>query len=158
MSLPNFSPPSIPPVPATRSELRAAYGASFVARGASASVIRKAIDRRGLQQLAAGTLACALLAGAALLHTWVRTRVTEEGYRLSRLSSEHHRLLRERERLTLLTGRLSAPARLEELARTRLGMGPPPTERTVVLVRTAPLDEAPRADALALEGGRRKGR
>ena len=155
MSLPLFAAPSAPPPPSP-SEIRTAYGSSFVGRGESASVIRRAIDRRGLQHLLAGILSCALLAVAAVEHVWLRTRVTQEGYALSKLASEHQRLLREREKLTLVTGRLSAPARLEELARTRLAMGPPPIERTVVLVRTAPLEETGKEQALAL--GERKQR
>jgi cell division protein FtsL len=154
MSFPNFRPESLPP-PCTNSELRANYGASFVGRGQSASVIRKAIDRRGLRHLLAGTLSCALVASAALTHVWLRTKVTERGYLLSKLSAEHQRLLRERERLTLRTGQLSSPARLEELAKSKLSMGPPPAERTVVLVQTAPVEQK-RKSALALGDQKRR--
>jgi cell division protein FtsL len=98
------------------------------------AAVRRAVDRRSLRQLVAATLACALLAGAALLHIWVRTRVTEQGYRLSRLSNERQQLLRERERLQLAAGRLGGAQRIEDLARTRLGMGPPPADRVIVLV------------------------
>ena len=149
MSLPHFRPESVPP-PSSNSEIRAAYGASFVGRGQSASMIRQAIDRRGLKALLAGTLACAFLSGAALVHVWLRTRVTESGYRMSKLLDEHNRLLSERGRLTLQTGQLSAPARLEELAKTKLSMGPPPVERTVVLVQTSPVPEQKAKSALAL--------
>jgi cell division protein FtsL len=96
--------------------------------------VRRAVDRRSLRQLVAATLACALLAGAALLHIWVRTRVTEQGYRLSRISDERQQLLRDRERLQLAAGRLGSAQRIEDLARTRLGMGPPPADRVIVLV------------------------
>ena len=154
MSLPNYRPQSLPP-PGTNSEIRATYGASFLGRGQSASVIRRAIDRRGLRHFLAATLSCVLLAGAALTHVWLRTRVTEKGYLLSKLSGEHQRLLRERERLTLQTGQLSSPARLEELATSRLSMGPPPAERTVVLVQTAPVAEKTKS-ALAFGDKKRR--
>jgi cell division protein FtsL len=110
------------------------FGDSFLARAGSPSQVRQAIDRRGLRQLVAGALACALLAAAGVAHAWVRTQVTEEGYRLSRLSVEQQQLLRERERLTLAAGRLMSPARIQQLARERLGMGPAKVEQVVVLV------------------------
>ena len=90
--------------------------------------------RRGLVQFGAATLACVLLAGGALFQIWVRTRVTEQGYRLSRLSAERQRLVRDHERLQLAAARLGSAPRIEELARTRLGMGPAPAERIIVLV------------------------
>ena len=81
----------------------------FRNRGETPSMIRRAIDRRGLLTFAAAVLACALVASAALFHAWVRTRVTEEGYRLSRLSAEHRELVREHERLQLQAAQLRSP-------------------------------------------------
>jgi cell division protein FtsL len=88
----------------------------------------------GLRQLTAATLACALLAAAALLQIWVRTRVTEQGYLLSRLSAERQQLVRDHERLQVAAARLGSAQRIEDLARARLGMGPPPADRVIVLV------------------------
>ena len=107
---------------------------TFLERGRSPSAVRRAIDRRGLANFAACALACLLVALAMLLHAWVRTRVTEQGYRLSRLSAEYHELTREHDSLRIKAGELKSPQRIEELARTRLGMGPPPVDRVVVLV------------------------
>ena len=87
-----------------------------------------------MRQLGAATIACVLLAAAALLQIWVRTRVTEQGYRLSRLSAERTELVREHERLQLAAASLGSAQRIEDLARTRLGMGPPPADRIIVLV------------------------
>ena len=100
----------------------------------SQSGIRRNLDRRGMQNFAATALACALIAAAMLLHAWVRTRVTEQGYRLSRLSAESHELSREHEALQIKAAELRSPQRIEELARTRLSMGPPSLGRVVVLV------------------------
>jgi cell division protein FtsL len=94
----------------------------------------RARGRRGLQQFVAATIACALIASAAMLQIWVRTRFTEQGYRLSRLSLEQQKLQREHERLQLIAAQLQSPQRIAELARTRLGMAPPPPERVIVLV------------------------
>ncbi len=113
-----------------------AYTDSFIARADHPSLIRRAIDRRGMKQLLAGTAACLLLAFAALFHAWMRTQVTQEGYRLSRLATEHQQLMRKREELTVQSARLRSPSRIEQLARTQLKMGPPSTDRVVVLSST----------------------
>jgi cell division protein FtsL len=100
----------------------------------SPSAIRRAIDRRGLLDFAAATLACGLVAAAALGQAWLRTRITEEGYTLSRLSQESRDLTREHEALQIRAAELRSPQRIEELARTKLQMAPPPVDRVVVLV------------------------
>ncbi len=96
--------------------------------------VRSAIDRRGLATFVAATLACTLVAAAALFHLWIRTRVTERGYQISRLSSEYRDLARERESLQIKAAELKSPQRIEELAREKLGMGPPAVDRVVVLM------------------------
>ena len=103
------------------------------------SDVRRSYEKRALRQFGAATLSCALCASAALFHIHVRTRVTEEGYRLSRLSAEHQRLSREHERLELQVAQLESPQRLSELSRARLKMGPPSDDRVVVVAdRAAP--------------------
>ena len=96
--------------------------------------VRRGVHARGMRQLALALIACALVGSGALLQIWVRTRVTEQGYRLSRLSAERQQLVRQHERLQLAAARLGSAQRIEELARTRLGMGPPPPDRVIVLV------------------------
>jgi cell division protein FtsL len=103
----------------------------------SPSTIRRAVDKRGFLDFATATTACGLLAVAALGHAYLRTRVTEEGYRLSRLSAESRDLSREHETLQIRAAELKSPSRIEELARTKLGMAPPPVDRVVVLVGDA---------------------
>lgn len=98
------------------------------------SEVRQKIEARALRNFAAGTAACALLASAMLLHAGVRTCVTERGYQLSRLSAEYRELSREHEKLQVQAAQLKSPQRIEELARTRLNMGPPAVDRVVVLV------------------------
>jgi cell division protein FtsL len=105
------------------------------ARGRSPdSAIRRSIDRRGLSNFVATALACVLVAAAMLLHAGVRTRVTEQGYRLSRLSAENRDLAREHEALQIKAAELGSSQRIEELASARLSMGPPAIDTVVVLV------------------------
>ena len=103
---------------------------------ATPSMITRAADRRGLQMFVVATLAALLIGGVMLFAIWARTRVTEDGYRLARLAREHQQLLREREALLVTVSRLRGPGRLEAEAR-RLGLGPPASGRTVVLVENA---------------------
>ena len=98
------------------------------------SMIRRAIDKRGFLDFVTATAACGLVAVAALGHAWLRTRITEQGYTLSRLSQEGRDLLREHEALQIRAAELKSPQRIEELARNKLGMAPPPTDKVVVLV------------------------
>lgn len=106
---------------------------SKLARGQTPSVIRRAVDARGLQQFGAATAALFLLGGVAVFHCWARASVTDAGYALSRLSHEHHELARENERLQLAAAELKSPARIAALARARLGMGLPRNDRVIVL-------------------------
>ena len=95
---------------------------------------RGLVQTHGLRQLVLALIACALVGSGALLQIWVRTRVTEQGYRLSRLSAERQQLQRDHERLQLAAARLGSAQRIEDLARVRLEMGPPPADRVIVLV------------------------
>ena len=108
---------------------------------------RCSFEKRALRLFGAATLSCALVASAALFHIHVRTRVTEEGYRLSRLSAEHQRLSREHERLELQVAQLESPQRLSELSRARLKMGPPGDDRVVVVANSG----GPKAALLAAQ-------
>jgi hypothetical protein len=110
---------------------------SFVARSANPSLIRRAVDRRGLAVFAASICAALLLAGVMLFAIWARTRVTSAGYALDKAVREHQALLREREGLTVQAAYQRSPGRLMALAK-KLGMGPAPADRTVVLVEGAP--------------------
>jgi cell division protein FtsL len=58
----------------------------------------------------------------ALVHVWLRLQVVNVGYRLSAARDAIARLQQEEHELTLEVATLDAPARLEDLARERLGM------------------------------------
>jgi len=104
----------------------------------SRSSVRRNVELRGWRNFAACAASCAVVGLSMLLHAWVRTAVTERGYALSRLSAEYRELVRENEGLRIRAAELKSPQRIEDLARTRLHMGPPAVDRVVVLVRGAP--------------------
>lgn len=64
----------------------------------------------------------ALFFGVALGHVWLRLQVRSLGYQLSTTRQVFARLEQEKHELTVQVARLDAPGRLEEVARTRLGM------------------------------------
>ena len=63
-----------------------------------------------------------LFFGVALGHVWLRLQVRSLGYQLSTTRQVVDRLEQEKHELTVQVARLDAPGRLEEVARTRLGM------------------------------------
>jgi cell division protein FtsL len=69
----------------------------------------------------------------ALVHVWLRIRVVDLGYRLGTTRQVVERLKQEGEDLTLEVAKLTAPGRLEEVARTHLGMTRPEKGQEVVL-------------------------
>ncbi len=75
----------------------------------------------------------ALLAGTVLMlaYIWTRVEATRRGYVLSELTREHVTIAREHARLELQAAGLRAPGRIEQLARTKLGMAPPSADRIV---------------------------
>ncbi len=108
-------------------------GASFLGRANDPSQIRRHIDRRGLLRFGALAVACAVLAAAALFQIWVRTQVTHEAYRLTRLTNESRALESTRRTLEGEVARLKSPPRIEALAREKLGMGPAKAEQILIL-------------------------
>lgn len=84
--------------------------------------------RRCRRQLLLGATACALLIGYA----WVQYRWVELGYRADQLDRQVVRLQDLNRALQLELATLSAPERLDLLARDRLGLQPPRPEQIVV--------------------------
>ncbi|MBF5044406.1 cell division protein FtsL [Aggregicoccus sp. 17bor-14] len=74
-----------------------------------------------------------LLTAVGLVHVTGRVMVVDAGYRLSRSEAESRTLQRENDRLKLELATLKTPARLERLAREKLGMGLPATGAVIAL-------------------------
>jgi cell division protein FtsL len=124
-------------------------GDSFLGRAGDPSTIRKHIDRRGLVRFGALAAACAVVAAAALFQIWVRTQVTHEAYRLTRLTNESRALERARRSLEGELARLKSPPRIESLAREKLGMGPAKAEQILILTENVRPAKAQRGAAVA---------
>jgi cell division protein FtsL len=69
--------------------------------------------------------AALLFAAVGIFHAWTRIQVVSAGYELARVEGERRRLTAEREQLRIEVATLRAPGRLEQFARTKLGMAPP---------------------------------
>jgi cell division protein FtsL len=92
---------------------------------------------RWLETASTLSLAALVLAGA-LFYVWQHTRVVRMGYEIERLRDARAALVQEHKALRLEIGQLRALKRVEEIARTRLGMVTPRPGQ-VVLVREAPI-------------------
>lgn len=73
------------------------------------------------------------LVAMALLHVWLRLQVVHLGYVLSTISKLQSQLEQENRELKVELATLTSPARLEAMARARLGMAEPQRSQVVVL-------------------------
>jgi len=94
--------------------------------------------------LALWTLAVAATVAAFVLHLALRGRTVDLGYKLGRARAEQARLREVKRVLSLEAASYETPQRVEMVARTLLGMTPPPAERVIPL--RAPMPIAEKAD------------
>ncbi len=104
-------------------------------------------------ELLPAAILCALFASVGIVHVASRVTVVDVGYKLSKLEQEGRALDRERDGLKLELATLKSPARLEKIARDRLGMAPP-LAGTVITLGKQPTKTISRGRASALAGGR----
>ncbi|AUX21044.1 hypothetical protein SOCEGT47_015220 [Sorangium cellulosum] len=79
------------------------------------------------------TLAVAATVAAFVVHLALRGRTVDLGYRLGRARAEQARLREVKRVLSLEAASYETPQRVEMVARTLLGMTPPPPERVIPL-------------------------
>jgi hypothetical protein len=60
----------------------------------------------------------------ALVFVWLQTQQVRDGYRLTRIQSEYHKQLDLKRKLELDWAQLTAPGRLEKLAREHFELAP----------------------------------
>ena len=89
--------------------------------------------------LALWTLAVIATVAAFVLHLGLRGRTVDLGYKLGRARAEQGRLREQKRVLSLEAASYETPQRVEMVARTLLGMNPPPPERVIPLKAIAPV-------------------
>jgi cell division protein FtsL len=89
--------------------------------------------------LALWTIAVIATVAAFVLHLGLRGRTVDLGYKLGRARAEQARLREQKRVLSLEAASYETPQRVEMVARTLLGMNPPPPERIIPLKPIAPI-------------------
>ena len=79
------------------------------------------------------TVAVIATVDAFILHLALRGRTVDLGYRLGRARAEQARLREVKRVLSIESASYETPQRVEMVARTLLGMTPPPPERVIAL-------------------------
>jgi len=102
------------------------------------------------------TLLVGLSAGA-LVHVWIRLQQIQTGYALSQQRRTAHELTQAQRRLRIEAAVLKHPARIERIARSRLGMAPP-EPAAIHVVRVPRVAVSPPASAPAVSATREPGR
>ncbi len=113
--------------------------------------------------LALWTVAVIAAVAAFVVHLALRGRTVDLGYKLGRARAEQARLREVKRVLSLEAASYETPQRVEYVARSLLGMTPPPSERVIALrgyAPRAPSDDRPDevvadadAGAAATDGG-----
>jgi cell division protein FtsL len=98
------------------------------------------------------TLAVAAAVSAFVVHLALRGRTVQLGYELGRARQEQAHMREVRRVLELEAASYKTPERVEIVARTLLGMEPPPPER-IVSIPQVPGSDAPGAPVLGYNGG-----
>ncbi len=94
---------------------------SAVRLGPRALPRRRVVWTAWLETISTVALGALVLAGA-LFYVWQHTRVVRLGYEMERLRETRAQLVQDSKALRLEIGQLRALKRVEEIARTRLGM------------------------------------
>ena len=102
--------------------------------------------------LALWTVAVIAAVAAFVVHLALRGRTVDLGYKLGKARAEQARLREVKRVLSLEAASYETPQRVEYVARTLLGMTPPPPERVIALrgyAPRAPSDDKPDEAAAA---------
>jgi cell division protein FtsL len=86
--------------------------------------IKSEIDAHMLSELVRMIFSLALIAGALLFYSWVRSQLVETGYQTQKLFTSEETLLRTEQKLILEEETLTNPERIDLIARNDLGMTP----------------------------------
>lgn len=107
--------------------------------------IVREVDQRAQRGLRTSLLIGAVLVVAVMFDAWQHFELLRHGYRVETLQRERAAEDDIRRHLRLEVETLRAPARIENLAATRLGMVAPTTSDTIVLERVLPAEPPARS-------------
>ncbi|HCF61201.1 MAG TPA: cell division protein FtsL [Myxococcales bacterium] len=110
---------------------------------ASNSSVRKAVSAGQARLVLNLALVAALFTAVGVFHASSRVAVVKTGYDLGKVEREYRELLREHEHLKMERATLRSAARLEAIAKAKLGLAPPVAGQVVSLGSGRP---APAAD------------
>lgn len=102
--------------------------------------------------LALWTLAVLASVAAFVVHLGLRGKIVDLGYKLGRVRAEQARLREVKRALSLEAASYETPQRVEMVARTLLGMTPPPPERVIPMRAPARIQDEPSEDEAANVG------
>lgn len=107
----------------------------------------QALPRRRRAAVCLVVLATALVAAAAISHVWTRLRAIEHGYKISKASKRHMKLLEVNRQLRIEVALLKNPARVARIASEELGMHHPRPDQIRRLRLRSPATAKAVADA-----------
>lgn len=102
--------------------------------------------------LALWTLAVLATVAAFVVHLGLRGKIVDLGYKLGRVRAEQARLREVKRALSLEAASYETPQRVEMVARTLLGMTPPPPERIIPMRAPVRIQDEPSEDEAANVG------
>jgi cell division protein FtsL len=102
--------------------------------------------------LALWTLAELATVAAFVVHLGLRGKIVDLGYKLGRVRAEQARLREVKRALSLEAASYETPQRVEMVARTLLGMTPPPPERIIPMRAPARIQDEPTEEEAANVG------
>jgi len=102
--------------------------------------------------LALWTLAVLATVAAFVVHLGLRGKIVDLGYKLGRVRAEQARLREVKRALSLEAASYETPQRVEMVARTLLGMTPPPAERIIPMRAPVRIQDEPTEEEAANVG------
>lgn len=116
--------------------------------------IKCVIDSRVLSELVRTIICLAMVAGALLFYSWIRSQIVSTGYESQKLFASLESLQRTQKKLILEEEELRSPERIDIIARNDLGMIPLRPNQLIM----PQLKEAERSitNAMAMAGSEEK--
>ncbi|MGI5861186.1 MAG: cell division protein FtsL [Myxococcales bacterium] len=102
------------------------------------SSVRRAVSAGQARVVLNFALVAAMFAAVGVFHASTRVAVVKAGYELGKVEREYRELLREHEHLKMERATLRSAARLEAIAKAKLGLAPPVAGQVITVGATRP--------------------